>query len=196
MCSSDLLETPLRELLSACITRGKVECRLYFNAAGRTPEQNQLVPERLQGLKRLQEEVMAALPHAAPLSVAEVLNWPGLFGDETIDLAVLSPVVLEIAAEALAEFTASREREGGKLAGIILEKLGCMRVIIAEIAPLIPQAQALFAEKLRQRLLEALNATATTLALGPHVQAFCEVLEHAAGLPPVGVIDLSTRSRA
>ncbi|HPZ94646.1 MAG TPA: DUF3000 domain-containing protein [Mycobacterium sp.] len=38
--------------------------------------------------------------------------------------------------------------------------------------------------------------TATTLALGPHVQAFCEVLEHAAGLPPVGVIDLSTRSRA
>ena len=26
--------------------------------------------------------------------------------------------------------------------------------------------------------------TATTLELGPHVQAFCEVLEHAAGLPP------------
>lgn len=38
--------------------------------------------------------------------------------------------------------------------------------------------------------------TATTLELGPHVQAFCEVLEHAAGLPPVGVTDLSTRSRA
>ena len=38
--------------------------------------------------------------------------------------------------------------------------------------------------------------TATSLALGAHVQAFCEVLEHAAGLPPVGVTDLSTRSRA
>lgn len=38
--------------------------------------------------------------------------------------------------------------------------------------------------------------TATTLALGSHVQAFCEVLEHAAGLPPVGVIDLGSRSRA
>jgi len=38
--------------------------------------------------------------------------------------------------------------------------------------------------------------TATTLALGAHVQAFCEVLEHAAGLPPVGVIDLGSRSRA
>ncbi|MEI7544087.1 MAG: DUF3000 domain-containing protein [Mycobacteriaceae bacterium] len=38
--------------------------------------------------------------------------------------------------------------------------------------------------------------TATTLALGIHVEAFCEVLEHAAGLPPTGVTDLSSRSRA
>jgi len=38
--------------------------------------------------------------------------------------------------------------------------------------------------------------TATTGALGTHVEAFCEVLEHAAGLPPTGVTDLSSRSRA
>jgi hypothetical protein len=38
--------------------------------------------------------------------------------------------------------------------------------------------------------------TATTPALGTHVEAFCEVLEHAAGLPPTGVTDLSSRSRA
>jgi hypothetical protein len=38
--------------------------------------------------------------------------------------------------------------------------------------------------------------TATSLELGTHVQAFCEVLEHAAGLPPAGVTDLNSRSRA
>ncbi len=38
--------------------------------------------------------------------------------------------------------------------------------------------------------------TAITPDLGVHVQAFCEVLEHAAGLPPVGVTDLGSRSRA
>ena len=38
--------------------------------------------------------------------------------------------------------------------------------------------------------------TATNLELGPHVEAFCEVLEHAAGLPPSGVTDLSSRTRA
>jgi hypothetical protein len=38
--------------------------------------------------------------------------------------------------------------------------------------------------------------TATTSDIGTHVEAFCEVLEHAAGLPPVGVTDLGSRSRA
>lgn len=38
--------------------------------------------------------------------------------------------------------------------------------------------------------------TATDLELGPHVQAFCEVLEHAAGLPPAGVTALGARTRA
>jgi len=38
--------------------------------------------------------------------------------------------------------------------------------------------------------------TALTPDIGTHVEAFCEVLEHAAGLPPVGVTDLGSRSRA
>ena len=38
--------------------------------------------------------------------------------------------------------------------------------------------------------------TATPLELATHVVAFCEVLEHAAGLPPVGVTNLGSRSRA
>ncbi|MGH3563681.1 MAG: DUF3000 domain-containing protein, partial [Mycobacterium sp.] len=37
--------------------------------------------------------------------------------------------------------------------------------------------------------------TATTPELDTHVQAFCDVLEHAAGLPPVGVTDLGSRTR-
>ncbi|MFV0494381.1 DUF3000 domain-containing protein [Mycobacterium sp.] len=38
--------------------------------------------------------------------------------------------------------------------------------------------------------------TATTPNVGSHVEAFCAVLEHAAGLPPAGITDLSSRSRA
>jgi hypothetical protein len=37
--------------------------------------------------------------------------------------------------------------------------------------------------------------TATTPDLDSHVHAFCNVLEHAAGLPPIGVTDLGSRVR-
>ena len=37
--------------------------------------------------------------------------------------------------------------------------------------------------------------TAISPDLGSHVQAFCDVLEHASGLPPVGVTNLGSRSR-
>lgn len=38
--------------------------------------------------------------------------------------------------------------------------------------------------------------TATSSELAPHVEAFCEVLAYAAGLPPVGVTELGNRTRA
>src|SRR6202012_1695388 len=37
--------------------------------------------------------------------------------------------------------------------------------------------------------------TALTTDIGTHVEAFCQVLGHAAGFPPVGVTDLGTGSR-
>ena len=133
------LEMPLRELLSARLSRGKVECRLSFNPAAARAEQLQLNGELLATLQSLSDQVRAGMPDAAPLSVNEVLRWPGMFGDQGVD------------------FTASRGREGDKLAAMILDRVKAMRDIVGRVAPRIPDAQALFTDKLRQRLIEALG---------------------------------------
>ncbi|MFN4342404.1 MAG: YicC/YloC family endoribonuclease [Azonexus sp.] len=151
------LEMPLRELLSARLSRGKVECRLSFNPAAARAEQLQLNGELLATLRSLSDQVRASLPDAAPLSVNEVLRWPGMLGDQGVDFAALGPAVLALAREALDDFTASRAREGGKLAAMILDRVKAMRDIVGRVAPRIPEAQALFTDKLRQRLLEALG---------------------------------------
>ena len=75
------LEMPLREMLSARLTRGKVECRLSFNAAAARAEQLQLNGELLASLQSLGAQVRARMPEAAPLSVNEILRWPGMFGN-------------------------------------------------------------------------------------------------------------------
>jgi uncharacterized protein (TIGR00255 family) len=47
------LEMPLRELLASKLSRGKVECRLSFNAAAARADQLQLNGELLSTLKSL-----------------------------------------------------------------------------------------------------------------------------------------------
>ncbi|HJW24905.1 MAG TPA: YicC/YloC family endoribonuclease [Rhodocyclaceae bacterium] len=152
------LEMPLRELLAARLSRGKVECRLSFNAAVARADQLVINRELLATLQSLDAQVRGQLPHANPLSVNEILRWPGIFGEQGIDFAALTPAVLELAKEALDDFTATRGREGDKLGLMILERVARMREIVKSVAPRIPEAQALFTEKLKQRLLEALNA--------------------------------------
>ncbi len=153
------LEMPLRELIAARVGRGKFECR-----GGLMPSQptsaasvRELAanPELLAQLATLQGKVLAALPEAAPLSVAEVLRWPGMLGDQTVDQASLQAECLALAATALDEFVATRAREGAKLAAMILERSSRMRALVADAAPLLPRALADYQERLATRLREA-----------------------------------------
>ncbi|MGE5471725.1 MAG: YicC/YloC family endoribonuclease [Bacteroidota bacterium] len=151
------LEIPLRELLAAKLSRGKVECRLSFTAATAKAEQLELNDGLLATLQALSARVRTEMPDARPLSVNDVLRWPGMFGDQSIDFAALAPQVLALAREALDDFAATRGREGDKLAAMIMERVAGIRDIVRRVAPRIPEAQALFADKLRQRLQDALG---------------------------------------
>jgi len=151
------LEMPLRELLAAKLSRGKVECRLAFNAAAARAEHLQLNADLLGSLKSLNQQVRAEMPEAVPLSVNEVLRWPGMFGEQSVDFSALGPTVLALAREVIDEFTATRGREGQKLAEMIIDRVNGIRDIVRRVAPRIPEAQALFTDKLRQRLVDALG---------------------------------------
>src|SRR5574343_901509 len=102
------LEMPLRELLATRLSRGKVECRLSFNAVAARSEQLSINPELLASLQGLSEQVRSAMPTAAAFSVNEILRWPGMLGDHSVDFTALGPEVIALAREALEEFIDSR----------------------------------------------------------------------------------------
>jgi uncharacterized protein (TIGR00255 family) len=152
------IEPALRELFSAQLTRGKLECRLTFAAATARAQSLSLNADLLSRLKAFEAQVRTELPFAAPLAVNDVLRWPGMFGDDTLDVDALLPACLALARDALEDFSASRSREGEKLAAVILERVARMRELVREVTPRIPQAQAAFQEKLKQRLVEAVGS--------------------------------------
>ncbi|RZT76749.1 uncharacterized protein (TIGR00255 family) [Azospira oryzae] len=153
-----VLEPALREAITAKLARGKVELRLNLVASQSQNRQLAINTDLLTQLQALEGQVRQTLPNAATLSVAEVLRWPGMLGEPEVDTAALHAAVQATLKEALEDFTASRAREGAKLAAMIQERVDKIRATVAAVAPLIPQAQAAYQDKLKQRLVEALGS--------------------------------------
>ena len=159
-CAEELrfLEMPLREKLAAAIGRGKVDCRLYLqpNSAA-TP---QLTPNiaLVQQLAGLETEVLSVMFNAAPLSVAEVLRWPGVLASEAISPERLQAECFALLDSVLAEFLASRAREGARLADVLRERATRMRSEVAKVEPMVPVAIADYTERLATKLREAVAA--------------------------------------
>lgn len=151
------LEPPLRELIAGRLSRGKVECRVAISAAPGAGPQLALNETLLTALADASRKVREAIPDAAPLRVGEVLHWPGVLGDDRS--ALVRDTALALVKELLEEFSASRAREGGKLAAMLLDRVERMETLLAAIQPLLPEAVAAYEERLAARLREALGAS-------------------------------------
>lgn len=147
-------EPTLRERVGAAVRRGKVELRVWLEQRGDAGVRAPSVAE-LQKLLGAQEQVLAWLPRAQPLSVAEVLQLtqrtPPPVGE------ALAPL-LALLDRVLADFNAARAREGERLATMLRERVAQLRALAEQAAPLVPQAVAQQRERFLQRFQEAVGA--------------------------------------
>lgn len=150
-----VLEPQLRELIGNRLGRGKVDCRLGFSAAVTAESLAHLQTGLVQQLLALEQTVRQAAPHAAPLSVAEILRWPGVVVGEELSRDQLRDAAVGMMNQALDELAASRSREGEKLKDIILQRAAQMEELVARIQPKTALIVANMQERLRQRLQEA-----------------------------------------
>src|SRR4026209_410112 len=102
------LEAGLREKTTGRITRGKVEVRITLNKTPTSQSGLQINETLLAQLKQLNDEVMAAIPESAPLTVNDVLRWPGILGNDTLQLEDLQEECGQLLERALHELTATR----------------------------------------------------------------------------------------
>ncbi|MDR1853875.1 MAG: YicC family protein [Azoarcus sp.] len=151
-------EPLLRELIAARLKRGKVECRLNLQTLDAAPRELALNSALLARLDAAQTAVRQQFPDAAPLSVSDVLRWPGMLADDSPGFEQLQPVINELAKAALDELVATRQREGEKLVAVIRERSARMRELIAIAAPRMPAIVEEYRARLTQRLQEVLTS--------------------------------------
>lgn len=139
-------EPALRELLTGKLKRGKVEMRVSLESASasglRAPS-----PATLQRLGSLEDSVKSWLPQAAPLSVADVLR---IATNEDKKPHDHSEELLKLAKMALNELMSAREREGARLAEMLLDRTTQLRALAALAAPMVPK----LVEQQKSRFLE------------------------------------------
>ncbi len=145
-------EPALRERISARIQRGKLD----FGLRLRTPEAGvslQLNPMVVAQLSEMSLDLDARFPKLRT-ELTELLQFPGVLQNRAIDAATLQAEALALLDDLLDQFVAAREREGGKLAGVIGERVDAVAARTAEARELIPQIRAGQRTKLEARLGE------------------------------------------
>jgi len=149
------LEPALREKLSGQLRRGKVELRLGLNRS--TPGAASLAvdPDRVAALAAAADDVGRQVPRASPLSVHEILRWPGVLAEPAVDPGTLAARAIALVDEALGELAAARAREGAKLAAILSARCDDVAAQVTRVAPRVPAVHAAYTEKLNARLREA-----------------------------------------
>jgi uncharacterized protein (TIGR00255 family) len=153
------LEPALRERISAKVQRGKVECRMTLAPAPGSAPRLELNGPLMAALAEAARAVRTAIPDARPLDVGEVLHWPGMLADDPSAAEALREGALASFDETLAEYSASRLREGARLKQMIEERVASMKSILERVKPVLPEAIAAYQEKVSARLREVLATT-------------------------------------
>lgn len=153
------LEPLFRERIGDKVKRGKIECRLGYTAkeSGLLPSQPNI--EVLEQLASLADQIRHSIPDARPMSIAEILRWPGMLGETTCDPDQLQTVCLALLDDVIRHFNLSRAQEGAKLAAFIQQRIETMRDLVGKLRPHCAEIVTAFRDKISRRMEEILQGT-------------------------------------
>ena len=144
-------ESVLRERIASRLSRGKVD---VIVRRGESRGESLEVDETLVGrLSELARNMQARFPHLT-IEFTELLRFPGVLQHAQLDQEAQQAALLEVLDRALQVLTATREREGAKLADILRERLDAIERIVAEVRGWMPEIRAGLRARLESRLAD------------------------------------------
>ena len=149
------LEGEIRSVLNRSVARGKVECRMQW--VGEAIHEQTLNVDAMEKLLSLQKEVTEKYPDTKPLTVSQILTFPGILEPRAVDLESLKSDVTIGLERAVNSFLESRIREGSALAKVILSYCDEIERAVLELKPRIPEIIDSIQNKLKERLTESLS---------------------------------------
>lgn len=148
------LEPQLREGLSKALSRGKVEClvRVQFEPGNETALR--IDEKKLADLLAAAQRVREQLGDASPLDALAVLKFPGIYCAEDVSEEALKKEALDVFKRAVKNLQETREREGEKLASLILDRLAQVESQVNATRDVLPQLMQHQRDKIIARIAD------------------------------------------
>lgn len=146
------LEPLVRERVAQRLSRGKVDITLRLRGEDRseTLEINHALLARLVELHR---DLDARFP-GLQVQSTELLRFPGVLRQPELDQDALAASLATVLDQALEALTETRQREGVKLAGMLVERLDAIDAIVARVRSMMPQINEALRQRMQSRLAD------------------------------------------
>lgn len=150
------LEVKMREIISAQIMRGKLECRIQIqNLSAQSNDKLPIDHNLVAQLIDFNTQLRLQHQDLGKLTVADILHFPGVLIANNEDKDALIAGVLSLLEQVLSDFRSARQREGEKLQQHLLARLDEMSAIVAKVQNIFPQILQDYTHKAEARLREA-----------------------------------------
>ncbi len=150
------LEARMREIISAQIMRGKLECRIQIqNLSAQNMDKLPIDHNLVAQLVDFNTQLRLQYQDLGKLTVADILHFPGVLIANNEDKDVLIAGVLSLLEQVLSDFRSARQREGEKLQQHLMGRLDEMNAIVVKVQNIFPQLLHDYIHKAEVRLREA-----------------------------------------
>ncbi len=145
-------EQLLRQQASATLSRGKVECALYFRRAVNQETELQLDTDLVELIGHRISELTAKLPNVAAANPIEILRWPGVVLQTELDTGPLFENASALLDTALGALNTMRASEGERIAEMLNSRCTDIEEISASVRRRMPEVLAATRARQKERI--------------------------------------------
>jgi uncharacterized protein (TIGR00255 family) len=149
-------EAEFRRAVAAAVRRGKVECGLHFRPA-QIAGALEVDYELLSRLTQRAVEIAAHAGAAARIDAMELLRWPGVIRDGSLDYAPMIAAAHALLEDALGELASFRDSEGARLRDALEQRCAGLLEFAARVTERLPEVRARMRAKLLERIAQLVS---------------------------------------
>ena len=148
------LEPRLREQAGAALARGKLDCLIRLQTHPALDGELQINPEQLEKLLSATDLISRRLGETRPPTALEILQFPGICAAREQSSEQLHRSAALLFGQTIDNLLENRQREGKKMAAVVLERLQQVEQAVAATRSMLPALMQQQRDRINTRIEE------------------------------------------